>query len=83
VREMFARVFSAYRQCTREIEKRYGAEASSILAQAERSALRVEEEELRQLELEADSEKEKRSGKASETKAKARAKSATSRRKKS
>lgn len=83
VREMFARVFSAYRQATREIEKRYGAEASTILTHAERSALRVEEEELHQLEQEADSEKEKHSGKASATKAKARAKSATSQSKKS
>ena len=83
VREMFARVFSAYRQATREIEKRYGVEASSILTQAERSALRVELEELKQLEQEAVTESAKRSGKASEAKPKARVRSRSSRPKKS
>ncbi len=45
VREMFARVFSAYRQATREIERRYGVEAAAILINAERSALRVKRDE--------------------------------------
>ena len=50
VREMFARVFAAYRQATREIEKRYGVEASRILTQAEKSALRCDTDEMRKLE---------------------------------
>jgi len=83
VREMYARVFSAYRQATREIEKRYGADASSILTQAERSALRVEVEELEQLEVEAAAQREKRSGKPCAAKKAARGRSRNSPRKKS
>ena len=45
VREVFSRVFAAYRQATREIDRRYGPEAAAILIQAERSALRVQSEE--------------------------------------
>ena len=45
VREMFSRVFGAYRQCIKEIERRYGQEAAAMLIQAERSALRVQKHE--------------------------------------
>jgi hypothetical protein len=83
VREMYARVFSAYRQATREIEKRYGVDASSILTQAERSALRVEVEELNQLEAEAATEREKRSGRPCAAKRAAQGRSRSSQRKKS
>ena len=45
VREVFGRVFSAYRQAIKEIDRRYGPEAAAILIQAERSALRVQDGE--------------------------------------
>ena len=45
VRDMFTRVFSAYRQAIREIDRRYGPEAAGLLIAAERSALRVQQEE--------------------------------------
>jgi len=39
VREVFSRVFAAYRQATREVERRYGPNAARLLIDAERSAL--------------------------------------------
>lgn len=45
VREMFTRVFSAYRQATREIDRRYGPDAAAILITAEHSALRIAAED--------------------------------------
>ena len=41
VREMFARVFSSFRQAIREIDRRYGSEPAELLIEAERSALRT------------------------------------------
>ena len=43
VREIFTRVFSAYRQATREIDRRYGGEAALVVIEAERRALCPEE----------------------------------------
>lgn len=45
VREVFSRVFAAYRQATREVERRYGADAAALLVAAERSALRTQHDE--------------------------------------
>lgn len=45
VREVFSRVFAAYRQATREVERRYGPDAAALLIAAERSALRVQQDE--------------------------------------
>lgn len=45
VREVFGRVFSAFRQATKEVDRRYGPDAAAILIQAERSALRVQDAE--------------------------------------
>jgi hypothetical protein len=45
VREVFSKVFAAYRQATREVERRYGADAGALLVAAERSALRTQREE--------------------------------------
>jgi len=42
VREMFNRVFSAYRQAIRELDRRYGPEAALLVIEAERRGLRVE-----------------------------------------
>lgn len=39
VREVFSRVFAAYRQATREVERRYGPDAAALLIAAERAAL--------------------------------------------
>jgi len=40
VRDMFGRVFAAYRQAIKEIDRRYGPDAAQILIAAERAALR-------------------------------------------
>lgn len=45
VREMFTRVFSAFRRAIQEIDRRYGSEAAALLIEALRSALRVQQEE--------------------------------------
>jgi len=45
VREMFGRVFNAYRQAVKEIDRRYGRDAAELLIAAERSALRVQSQE--------------------------------------
>jgi hypothetical protein len=37
---MFGRVFAAYRQAIKEIDRRYGPDAAQILIAAERAALR-------------------------------------------
>lgn len=40
VRESFSKVFASYRQATREVGRRYGADAARLLVDAERQALR-------------------------------------------
>jgi len=43
--EMFHRVFAAYKRATKEVERRYGHDAAAILLNAEKSALRSQQED--------------------------------------